>query len=354
MYLELLGAILIFATALFSVVAPGGTHPAVLGLALTFSLQVTSILGFSVRSITELEAQMNSVERLDYYGKYLEQEPAATIDYDNTPGAERPPDNWPSSGAIQIRDVQLRYRPELELVLKGVSVDIKGGEMVGVIGRTGSGKSTLMVALLRLVELAGGSISVDGVDLAKLGLDQIRKSITIIPQDSVLFSGTVRFNLDPFGVYSEPELWDALEKSHLKEFVQDFEGGLDARVSEYGENLSAGQRQLICLTRALLRKSKVLILDEASSSLDMETDRLIQETIRVHLKDATILTIAHRLFTLADYDKIIVMDDGLVAEYGSPAELLNKPDGKFSGFVESLGENGAKQFREMVEASQKQ
>ncbi len=168
-----------------------------------------------------------------------------------------------------------------------------------------------MVALLRLVELASGNISVDGVNIANLGLDCIRKSITIIPQDAVLFSGTMRFNVDPFDVYSDPELWDALEKSHLKEFVQDFDGGLDAQVSEYGENLSAGQRQLICLIRALLRKSKVLILDEASSSLDAKTDSFVQETIRLRLKDATILSIAHRLSTLADYDKIIVMEDGL-------------------------------------------
>lgn len=350
-YLELMGSSLIFFTALFAVTIPGASSSAEIGLSLSYAIQVTSILGFSVRSITELEAQMNAVERLDYYATKLPQEAATVVDYKELAKDDRPPQNWPSDGAVDIKDVELRYREGLDLVLKGVSVSIKGGEKVGVIGRTGSGKSTMMVAFLRLVELTGGSINVDGVNLANLGLDHIRKSITIIPQDSVLFSGSVRFNLDPFGIYSEPQLWDALEKSHLKEFVKDFEGGLDARVSEYGENLSAGQRQLICLTRALLRNSKILILDEASSSLDMETDRLIQETIRKHLKDATILTIAHRLFTLADYDKILVMDNGVVAEYGSPAELLSDNDSKFSGFVNSLGANGAEQFRIMVERS---
>lgn len=354
MYLELMGSLLIFFTALFAVLSPDSSSPAKLGLALSYVLQVTYILGFSVRSITELEAQMNSVERLNYYAKELPQEAAAVVNHDDLPEDERPPEKWPLVGAVEVENVELRYRQGLELVLKGVSVSIKGGEMVGVIGRTGSGKSTLMVAMLRLVELAGGSIKVDNVDLANLGLDHIRRSITIIPQDSVLFSGTVRFNLDPFGQYSEAALWDALEKSHLKDFVKDFEGGLDARVSEYGENLSAGQRQLVCLTRALLRKSKILILDEASSSLDMETDRLIQKTIREHLKDATILTIAHRLFTLADYDKIIVMDNGTVAEFGSPAELLSDANSQLSSFVNSLGHNGAEQFRRMVESKKQQ
>lgn len=341
--LEMCGTLLIFSTALFGVIARNSTFSGSIGLSLTYALQVTGILGFTVRSITELEGQMNSMERANYYCNDLPQEAAAESTHD-----KRPPAGWPATGRVDIENVEMRYREGLELVLKGVSVSIAGGEKVGIVGRTGSGKSSLMIAILRMVELAGGRIVVDGVDLGSLGLDDVRKHITIIPQDPVLFSGTIRFNLDPFDEHTEAELWDALEKSHMKQFVSEFEGGLDAPVSEYGENMSAGQRQVICLTRALLRNSKVLILDEASSSLDMETDRLIQETIRTHLKDATILTIAHRLFTLADYDKIIVMEEGLVAECGRPHDLLQREGGKFSGLVDSLGSAGASQFRQIV------
>lgn len=349
--LEILGSTLIFATAIFGVMARGDTFSGNIGLGLTYALQVTGILGFTVRSLTELESQMNSMERVNYYANHLPQEAPAQVDYDKTAPDSRPPEGWPAKGEIDIRDIELRYREGLDPVLKGVSVKISGGEMVGIVGRTGSGKSSLMIAILRMVELSGGAIYVDGVNLANLGLDEVRTKITIIPQDPVMFSGTVRFNLDPFGQYSEPELWDALAKSHLKEFVQDFEGGLDATVSEYGENLSAGQRQLICLTRALLRNSKILILDEASSSLDMETDRMIQETIRKYLNNSTILTIAHRLFTLADYDKVLVMNDGVMTEFDTPANLLRKPDSEFAALVDSMGEGGAERMRELVAKS---
>lgn len=347
LYLELAGSILIFATAIFGVlsVRSSGTFNGDVGLSLTYALQVTGILGFSVRSMTELEGQMSSVERANYYSSELPQEAAAESSPKDGGSAL---EAWPSEGKIEMKDVEMRYREELELVLKGVNISIKASEKVGIVGRTGSGKSSMMIALLRMVEVAGGEILVDGVNLRDLGLNDVRKKITIIPQDPVLFSGTIRFNLDPFNRHTDAELWDALEKSHMKDFVSEFEGGLDAVVSEYGENLSAGQRQVICLTRALLRNSKILILDEASSSLDMETDRMIQETIRTHLKDATILTIAHRLSTLADYDKVIVMDGGIVAEYGSPAELLGRNGSQFAALVRSMGPNGASQFRDMV------
>ena len=345
LYLEFAGSLLIFATAVFSVTAPDSVSNGNIGLSLTYALQVTGILGFTVRSITELEGQMSSVERANYYSHALPQEAPAKLDPKDGGGVSA---DWPTRGEISIKDVELRYREGLELVLKGVNVTIGGGQKVGVVGRTGSGKSSLMIALLRMVELANGSISVDGVNLSSLGLSDLRKRITIIPQDPVIFSGTIRFNLDPFSQHSDAELWDALEKSHMREFVEAFNDGLDAKVSEYGENMSAGQRQVICLTRALLRNSKILILDEASSSLDMETDRLIQETIRAHLKDATILTIAHRLFTLADYDKIILMENGRVAEFGSPSGLLEDPRGKFTALVNALGPAGSSRFREQV------
>ena len=353
MYLELLGSTLIFFTALISVIAPGRSTPAQLGLSLSYSLQVTGILGFTIRSITELEAQMSSVERLEHYSKQLPQEDEAIKDYSNYADKDKPSESWPEEGRIDIDHVSLRYREGLNLAIRNVTMKIESGEKVGVIGRTGSGKSTLMVALLRLVELAEGKIKIDDIDVQTVGLDQLRSVVTIIPQDSVLFSGTIRFNLDPFDQYSETQLWEALEKSNMKQFVLEIEGGLDSNVSEYGENLSAGQRQLICLTRALLRNSKILILDEASSSLDPETDRLIQDSIRKHLKHATILTIAHRLSTLADYDKILVMENGTIVEYGTPKHLLERSNSKLNGFVESLGRAGASQFREIVRKNNK-
>lgn len=344
MWLEIAGSLLVFATAIFGVFARNKTYAGNIGLALTYALQVTSFLGFAVRSITELEGQMSSMERADYYINQLPQEADTEIE-----GATPP--KWPEHGEIEFKNLKMRYRPGLPLVLKGVSLNVKGGEKVGIVGRTGSGKSSLMIALLRMVELHSGQIYVDGVDLRSLGLDDVRSKITIIPQDPVMFSGTIRSNLDPFERFSDTELWWALDKSHLKSFVLSLDEGLDSSVSEYGENLSAGQRQIICLTRALLRDTKILVLDEASSSLDMETDRLIQETIRKYLKGVTILTIAHRLFTLADYDKIVVMDNGRVGETGTPTELLDRTRGEFKKLVDSLGPSGSAHFKRKVLAS---
>lgn len=342
--LELAGSTLVFAAAVFGVLARNKGYVENIALVLTYAITVTSHLTFSVRSVTELEGYMSSVERVNHYSRKLPQEAESEVEGAVT--AE-----WPANGSIEFEGIEMRYRDSLPLVLKGLNLSVKGGEKIGVVGRTGSGKSSLMMALLRMVEVCGGRIVVDGVDLRAAGLNDVRKKMTIIPQDPVMFSGTIRSNLDPFGESSDSELWSALEKSHIKQFVLKFEKGLDAPVSEYGENLSAGQRQIICLARAMLRKSKILILDEASSSLDMETDRLIQETIRKHFQDATILTIAHRLFSLADYDRIAVMHDGVVIELGSPSELLEVPDGWLSLLVESMGSSAAAHFRRKVSQS---
>lgn len=342
LYLEMAGSLLIFVTAVFSVVWRGSLPAATSALVLTYAIQVTQYLGFTVRSITEMEGQMSSVERANFYRRELPQERPGDVE-----GVVS--ETWPSEGNIAFNDVQMRYRKGLPLVLKGVDLVVESGEKVGVVGRTGSGKSSLMIALLQMVEIADGNIVVDGVNLANVGLNDVRKRMTIIPQDPVMFSGTIRFNLDPFGQYSDAQLWEALEKSHLKRFVSGLDDGLDAEVSEYGENLSAGQRQVICLTRALLRNSKIMVLDEASSQLDMETDRLIQDAIRKHLGGATILTIAHRLLTLADYDKIVVMDDGKVIEFGTPLQLLGQRGGHFKALIDSMGPAGAAHFRQAVE-----
>ena len=342
--LEVLGSILVFITAIFGVTSNGSTYAGNVGLALSYSLSVTSALSMAVRSITEVEQQMNSVERNIYY--------TDSIPHEHLDGEDAPPD-WPSRGTIQFERVSMRYRPNLPLVLQDVSMVIEGGERVGVLGRTGSGKSSLIAVLFRLVELSdGGSgrVLIDGVDIAALKLRQLRARLTIIPQDPVLFSGTVRTNLDPFGRYADHDLWDALRDANLDATVSSMSQGLESPVSEYGENLSAGQRQLICLARALLRRPRILVSDEATSSVDLQTDQLIQEVIRDKFERATVIAIAHRLFTLADFDTSLVMSHGRVVEHDDPGVLLQQPQGQFTRFVDSIGPQGSRVFRGLIAA----
>ena len=238
-------------------------------------------------------------------------------------------ESWPLDGNIKMANLQVRYRDELPLVLKGVNLEIKAGEKVGIVGRTGSGKSSLTLSLFRTMEAAQGSITIDERNIADLGVESLRSALTIIPQDPVLFSGSLRLNLDPFGKYTDDKLWKALELSHLRKMVNALPMGLDHMVSEGGSNLSVGERQLLCLARAVLKKTKVLILDEATAAVDLETDDLIQATIRSEFPECTILTIAHRINTIVDSDKVCVMDNGTVLEFDSPKTLLAKSDSEF-------------------------
>lgn len=210
-------------------------------------------------------------------------------------------------------------------------------EKIGIVGRTGAGKSSLTLALFRIIEGAGGNIIIDDIDIALIGLHSLRNRLTIIPQDPVLFSGSLRMNIDPFQSYPDDSIWMALEQSHLKSFVKGLTDGLEFKITEGGENLSVGQRQLVCLARALLRKTKVLILDEATAAIDIETDELIQKTIRSQFNDCTILTIAHRLNTIMDSDRIIVLDQGIIAEFDSPAHLLSNTNSIFYGMAKNSG-----------------
>ncbi|XP_028899889.2 multidrug resistance-associated protein 1 isoform X3 [Zeugodacus cucurbitae] len=319
--LEMVGNLIILFASLFAVLG-GQSNPGLVGLSVSYALQVTQTLNWLVRMTSDIETNIVAVERIKEYGETKQEAP---WELENS----KVPRDWPTEGKVVFEDFKVRYREGLELVLRGITVSISGGEKVGIVGRTGAGKSSLTLSLFRIIEAAGGRISIDGIDISSLGLHMLRSRLTIIPQDPVLFSGTLRINLDPFEVKSDDELWKALELSHLKTFVKTLPAGLNHEISEGGENLSVGQRQLVCLARALLRKTKVLVLDEATAAVDLETDDLIQKTIRSEFKECTVLTIAHRLNTIMDSDKVIVLDKGVVTEFASPAQLLENPKSAF-------------------------
>uniref|UniRef100_A0A8C0HJI4 MRP2 protein n=1 Tax=Buteo japonicus TaxID=224669 RepID=A0A8C0HJI4_9AVES len=326
--LEFVGSLVVFFSALLAVISKGTLEGGIVGLSVSSALNVTQTLNWLVRTSSELETNIVAVERVHEYTKVKKEAPWVT--------EKRPPHGWPSKGEIQFVDYKVRYRPELELVLQGITCNIGSTEKVGVVGRTGAGKSSLTNCLFRVLEAAGGTIIIDEVDIATIGLHDLRKNLTIIPQDPVLFSGTLRMNLDPFDQYTDEEVWKALELAHLKTYVQDLPEGLLHLVSEAGENLSVGQRQLVCLARALLRKAKILILDEATAAVDLETDHLIQTTIRSEFADCTVLTIAHRLHTIMDSNRVMVLQAGRIVEYDSPEELLKK-HGAFSAMAKDAG-----------------
>uniref|UniRef100_A0A672QV88 Multidrug resistance-associated protein 1 n=1 Tax=Sinocyclocheilus grahami TaxID=75366 RepID=A0A672QV88_SINGR len=313
--LEFVGNCIVAFAALFAVMARDSLSPGIMGLSISYALQVTTSLNWLVRMSSEVETNIVAVERVKEYGD-TEKEvsaPHSTL-----------PAGWPTTGHIEIRNFGLRYREDLELAISDISVNIEGGEKVGIVGRTGAGKSSLTLGLFRIIEAAQGEICVDGVNIAELGLHELRSRITIIPQDPVLFSGSLRMNLDPFDGYTDEEVWRALELAHLKNFVSGLPDKLNHECSEGGENLSLGQRQLVCLARALLRKTKILVLDEATAAVDLETDNLIQSTIRTQFEDCTVLTIAHRLNTIMDYTRVLVLDKGQMAEFDSPSNLTAK------------------------------
>ncbi|KAJ2657885.1 hypothetical protein IWW48_004283 [Coemansia sp. RSA 1200] len=328
----------------------------ILSYALAFSTETVLVVG----GYSDNEMSMNSVERIMQYLN-IEQEAALETDSEN-----KPPAGWPTRGALQIKDLVVEYVPGAP-VLHGISLSVEHGEKVGVVGRTGAGKSTISLALLRFLETKKGQIVLDGVDISKIGLEDLRRNVTIIPQDPVLFNGTIRFNLDPFDEHPDELLWEALRRTHLvreaesqansstasivntngtdnKEVIslERMAGiftSLDAEIKENGSNLSAGQRQLVALARALVRRSKLIIMDEATASVDFDTDRRIQNTIRgPEFANSTLLCIAHRLRTIIDYDRVLVLDNGRVAEFDTPHNLLQKEDGIFRSMCKESGE----------------
>ncbi|KAF9437115.1 hypothetical protein BGZ76_001945 [Entomortierella beljakovae] len=331
-------------------------------MSLSYSLRFTMIVVWIIRFYAENEINMNAVERVCEYMD-LEEEPAAIIE------GSRPPASWPHIGEIEVEHLTMQYAPNTPEVIKDISIKISGGEKVGVVGRTGSGKSTFAISLFRFMDPTHGTIRIDGIDIYKIGLHDLRSKLTIIPQDPILFKGTLRSNLDPFGELEDRELWEALRRSHLipadaakrqsdllpvpdngasssnstgksptpsvkDDVVDPSKITLDTPVKESGSNFSQGQRQLIALARALVRQSKIIVMDEATASVDYDTDLKIQTTIREEMADATLITIAHRLRTIADFDRVLVLDAGVVAEFDKPYNLLQKKDGLFRTMCE--------------------
>ncbi|ANB12997.1 ATP-binding cassette glutathione S-conjugate transporter YCF1 [Sugiyamaella lignohabitans] len=301
-----------------------------IGLVMSNALSVTTFLSGIVKQTVQIERRGVALERVFQYID-LPSEGPEIIE------GKRPAAHWPSEGGIHIRNYSARYRENLDLVLKNINLEIKPREKIGVVGRTGAGKSTLTLSLFRIIEPADGGVIIDGVDTNEIGLLDLRRNLSIIPQDAQIFSGTIRDNLDPFDEHDDTELWRVLELCHLKDHVNSMGNGLESELSDGGDNLSRGQAQLICLGRALLHNSNVLVLDEATASVDVETDSIIQETIRSEFKHKTIITIAHRLNTVMDSDRIAVLDSGEVAEFDTPKALLQDKNSLFYALCEKGG-----------------
>ncbi|KAI8987272.1 multi drug resistance-associated protein MRP [Mycotypha africana] len=309
--LEFLGSIIILGSSLFAVLgvlygSKSYIDPGLVGLSVSYALSVTQALNWVIHSYCDIE----------------------TIFVDPA---------WPSQGNIKFKQYYTRYREGLDYCLKDLTFQVLPKEKIGIVGRTGAGKSSLSLTLFRILEAAKGRICIDDVDISSLRLYDLRSKLSIIPQDPVLFAGTVRENLDPFGAYEDVEIWQALRDSHLYEHVSAMDGQLNGAVLEGGDNFSVGQRQLICLARALLRHTNVLILDEATAAIDVETDAIIQETIRIQFADCTVLTIAHRINTVMDSDRILVLDNGTVGEFDTPANLIARPESILYGLAKEAG-----------------
>ncbi|XP_027166717.1 ABC transporter C family member 14-like [Coffea eugenioides] len=325
--LELMGSFILCISALFMIVLPSTIiKPENVGLSLSYGLSLNSVLFWAIYVSCALENKMVSVERIKQFTNIPSE--ADWKKEDCLPSPE-----WPNKGNVELIDLQVRYRTNTPLVIKGITLSIKGGEKIGVVGRTGGGKSTLIQVFFRLVEPSGGRIIIDGIDISTLGLHDLRSRFGIIPQEPVLFEGTVRSNIDPIGQYSDEEIWKSLERCQLKEVVAAKPDKLDSLVVDNGENWSVGQRQLLCLGRVMLKRSKLLFMDEATASVDSQTDGVIQKIIREDFSSRTIISIAHRIPTVMDCDRVLVIDAGKAKEFDKPSSLLEKPS-LFGALVE--------------------
>ncbi|KAF9896284.1 CD9 antigen, partial [Lobosporangium transversale] len=367
---QVICALAVFLTAALAVLNADRLDPSLVGLALSYALNLSNVIAILVRTSGDVQNQFVSVERIQEYSHKPTEAPLETHVH--------LPEDWPSEGKISFNNFSARYREGLDLCIKHATFTVEPQQKVGVVGRTGAGKSSLTLALFRLIEAAdsywakasdpsapkellatsssdpldtnsllvsygrdidGGVIAIDGVDISTLGLRDLRRHLSIIPQEPTLFAGTIRDNLDPFHELEDADLWEALDRAHLKGFISSLAGGLSSEVAQNGDNFSFGQRALVCLARALLKKTKILVLDEATAAVDVETDEMIQRTIREAFKDRTVITIAHRIKTVMDSDMILVMEQGRVKEYGPPKELLRRRDvSLFYKLAEQAGE----------------
>ncbi|KAJ9182556.1 hypothetical protein P3X46_006540 [Hevea brasiliensis] len=338
--LDMLSSIIFAFSLLFLISFRKGIDPAIAGLAVTYGLNLNMIQAWMIWSICNMENTFISVERILQYMS-IPSEPPLVIE-------ENQPDySWPSHGEVDIGNLQVRYAPHLPLVLRGLTCTFPGGKKIGIVGRTGSGKSTLIQALFRIVEPAAGQILIDGINISLIGVHDLRSRLSIIPQDPTMFEGTVRSNLDPLEEYTDEQIWEALDKCQLGDEVRKKEKKLDSTVTENGENWSMGQRQLVCLGRVLLKKSKVLVLDEATASVDTATDNLIQQTIRQHFSDCTVITIAHRITSVLDSDMVLLLSQGLIEEYDTPIKLLENNSSSFAQLVAEYSARSKSSFEKL-------
>ena len=366
--LDAVSTAMIFVVGILVVTSRFNVSPSTSGLVLSYILAIAQMLQFTVRQLAEVENNMNATERVHYYGTELDEEAPLHQQIEA-------PASWPEHGRVEFTNAKMRYRAGLPLVLKGLTMTVQGGERIGIIGRTGAGKSSIMSALFRLTELSEGTIKIDNINISTIGLQALRSRLTIIPQDPALFKGTVRSNLDPFNEHNDLELWSALRKAYLTGHDEDHHEDkkppnssasetptttttttctpgtssnakppptankltLESPVDEEGLNFSLGQRQLMALARALVRDTRIIVCDEATSSVDFETDRKIQRTMAQGFAGRTLLCIAHRLRTIIHYDRICVMDQGQIAEMDAPVVLWDRRDGIFRAMCDRSG-----------------
>ena len=326
---EVMGAVLILVLGSLAVIFR--VECDLTGMLIADTLNVIEYLDWCIKQFAETEMSLMAVERVNHYATNLEIEAADIIE------SNRPDPSWPANGHIQIKNLVVQYKPTLPPVIKGISLEIKGGEHVAIVGRTGAGKTSIISSLFRLLEPTSGSITIDGIDISTIGLSDLRSKIAIVPQEPALFSGTLRFNLDPYNKYSDDVIWLALERTSMKEVAMDLPDRLEGEVQECGQNFSIGQRQLLCLTRALLLRSSIIVMDEATANIDLETDEQIQISLRENFKNNTLITIAHRINTIIDYDRVIVLDSGRVAEFDTPRVLLSNEDSIFYSLASEAG-----------------
>ncbi|KAK4439716.1 ABC transporter C family member 3 [Sesamum alatum] len=325
--LDVLSLVTFASSLIFLVAIPEGTiNPSLAGLAVTYGLNLNMLQALVVWILCFMENRIISVERILQYTS-IPIEPPLVVE------SNRPQSHWPIHGEVNIQDLQVRYAPHMPFVLRGLTCTFSGGKKTGIVGRTGSGKSTLIQTLFRIVEPTVGQILIDGINISTVGLHDLRSRLSIIPQDPTMFEGTIRSNLDPLEEYTDEQIWEALDKCQLGDEVRKKGEKLDSAVSENGENWSVGQRQLVCLGRVLLKKSQVLVLDEATASVDTATDNLIQQTLKQHFSDSTVITIAHRITSVLDSDAVLLLDNGLVKEYDTPEKLLEDKSSSFAKLV---------------------